>query len=284
MHVTTKNFSPMSDLTSPGLSSQGLQSSTINSSPALTMNKSSGDVNKASNENKAKPDEATDDDDSYDPNKDPKGQPLKNDHDLESSDDAILSERDEESSDGLIGNVRTPPKLSDAEKIRSKLLSSTARGDRKRKMSSVTSSTKSSSISFHQRMIELRKDKVQESNSDFPFVKGDPKQDAKGVMKCIACAKEVFYVKNSTLQNHISSSTHKANVKKYVTEVIPLKNSLRSFVTEKEKEQRRQGIGSKSSIDKQETRMQLCHSLLSDGLSFKTSLIYYKPLFELITF
>ena len=259
----------MSDLTSPGLSSQGLHSSTINSSPALTMNKSSGDVNKASNENKAKPDEATDDDDSYDPNKDPKGQPLKNDHDLESSDDAILSERDEESSDGLIGNVRTPPKLSDAEKVRSKLLSSTARGDRKRKMSSVTSSTKSSSISFHQRMIELRKDKVQESNSDFPFVKGDPKQYAKGVMKCIACAKEVFYVKNSTLQNHISSSTHKANVKKYVTEVIPLKNSLRSFVTEKEKEQRRQGIGSKSSIDKQETRMQLCYSLLSDGLSFK---------------
>ena len=101
----------MSDLTSPGLSSQGLQSSTINPSPALTINKSYGDIEKASNENKAKPDEATDDDDSYDPNKDPKGQPLKNDHDLESSDDAILSERDEESSDGLIGNVRTPPKF-----------------------------------------------------------------------------------------------------------------------------------------------------------------------------
>ena len=88
-------------------------------------------------------------------------------------------------------------------------------------------------------------------------------------MKCVACGKEVDYIKKSSLHKHIASPLHKKNVAHHVNDIVPLQSSMRNFLYEKEAQQQNKGIGTKMSLDTKEVRMRLCHALLSDGLSFK---------------
>jgi len=290
MYIFTTRLSQVSDITSPGIKSQDIFSSpsssfqnsmshtssrllmSSNEKPDATDNSKNHHsrkqykVDAANLQDKSDPhgkedDPPDEDDGSYHPEKDsPRN--LKDDllYDSSNSDD-------ESSKSEILG--QPPPKLSDAEKPRAQLKSSTARDERKRKISSVSSSKSGSKITFKARMIELQHANIQEKVNDFPFAKGNALQDAKGIMKCIPCGKEVDFVKISTLQNHINSTSHKRKVESYIKNTIPLKSSMRHFLIEKEKAAEQQGVGTKTSIDSQELRMRLCYALLSDGLPFK---------------
>ncbi len=54
-------------------------------------------------------------------------------------------------------------------------------------------------------MKEFQQEKIQNAANDFPFVKGTHAQDAKGIMMCHPCGKEVDYIKLSTINNHLKS-------------------------------------------------------------------------------
>ena len=226
MHIHTNLTSQFSDITSPGLSSVD---------PFTTPDKSTtgtlfADAGTSIDEDKTPPvhkafsaaamnsnmDEGSDDDDpdvdeDYDDESfGNKAKRHKNESDDESYDTG--DSQDDKSLPFNLDKHRIPLKLSTAEKERSQLKSSTARGDRKRKVSSVSSSTKKSSINFHKRITQLKKAKIQDPIKDFPFAKGTPSQDSRGILKCIACGKEVDYIKKTTLHNHIASPLHKNNV------------------------------------------------------------------------
>jgi hypothetical protein len=130
-------MSPISDLTSPGLSSQGLSSK--KASPAILRKlpdeDKSDDDNQKSNHKGLKDDEDDADDSEYEGDESKKD---KNDDLRYDSEPADSSDIEDNEDIDII-----PPNLSTAERERSLLKSSTVRGDeRKRKLSSVSSSSR----------------------------------------------------------------------------------------------------------------------------------------------
>ena len=306
MYIYTNRLSQVSDLTSPGISSLDITSNPSLSSPHLGMSQSNLSYNnnqkdqkectptdldsstdledkkvpsqKHSNKNykdalrfdaeyQDEDEDEDEDDDSYQPEKlteKKTAAETKIDEFLHNNSDS----EDDTSDDDNILELQAP-NLSTAEKQRSQLKSSTTRGERKRKVASVSSSTKSYSMSFSKRMKELKKAKIQNAADDFPFIKGTMAQDARGVMKCVPCGKEVDYLKLSTIQNHVKSQRHINHVSSYNNQTIPMMNSMRDFLSDKERKNQEKGIGTKTSIDTQTLRMKLCQALLTDGLPFK---------------
>jgi hypothetical protein len=302
MYIYTNRYSQVSDLTSPGLSSLGTHSSPSTSSYGAVMSQSNNHSD--SNQHSLK-DSSTDTsklrfDDEYNhklstPNKN-QGDKVAlrqgtEDLDEDEDDGSYVpdtpdrkqsaaqrflddylpddSESDDDTSDSIEVLELKAPKLSAAEKERAQLKSSTARGERKRKVSSVSSSTNSSSISFSKRMKEFQQDKIQNVSNDFPFVKGTPAQDAKGIMICRPCGKEVDYIKLSTIHNHLKSRRHIEHINLHHKEISPMMKTMNAFLTEKVKCDHQKGLGTKTSIDTKTLRMKLCQGLLIDGLPFK---------------
>jgi hypothetical protein len=263
-------MSPISDLTSPGLSSQGLSSK--KASPAILRklpdeDKSDDDKQK-SNHKGLKDDEDDADDSEYegDESKKDKNDDLR--YDSEPADYSDKEDGQEDNED--IGII--PPNLSTAERERSLLKSSTVRGDeRKRKLSSVSSSSRGSTWTYEKRMHQLssKKYKIQDTKTSFPFTKGTPEQNSTGFMKCIPCGKEVTFKVLSTILKHLDGDKHRRCLDDHTKSVVPLQVHMRRFLSDKVTEQEKQGVGSKKSLTATELRMQLCYALLSDGLPFK---------------
>lgn len=203
MYILTKSSSQISELTSPGFSTQDIMSSTGLSTPGVRKNNHSNtdeDKHKSSKGNDSddshhdsesfniylKKNVASkaavrklnigdflnetedDDDDSYVPPPEKLSQ-KKTDAtiDYDFSDNDTYSEDD--SIESKISLEFRTPNLSKAERLRSQMKPSTTRSERKRKIASVSSSTKSSSISFTTRMNELKRKRYKMSVMIFHF-------------------------------------------------------------------------------------------------------------------
>jgi len=260
-------MSQISDLTSFAFSSPEIQKSDYKRKGIDSKN--DGEVSYDDMKKKVKLN-LTDDDDSDDDSS------YSHDKDMEDNSDDDL-EYDLSDSEGRFPTAHIdlrPPKLSKAEKKRSKLKSSSVRGnDRKQKISSVDSamSSRGASLSYEKRIHELSssKFKIQDSKTNFPFVKGSHDENKRGFMKCLPCGCEVTFKVLSTIQDHVNSKKHINNTQSYIKNVLPLQMKMKTFIENQRKEDHNLDKGHKKSLSTQELRMKLCYALLSDGLPFK---------------